>query len=346
VVSGWNLSRDVLNPGAEIDLIAIRHPDRLRWSIHGFQDANLNSVTLTSGVQDYRAAVAAGGDIEFSTNGTWTLDELQSHLAYTIPFLLAITHADEPHGDRRSRFYDDNYDDSSSATALATLANSFAHLIDPFDPDNSPGPMLYDVCEVIGNDCFGDPGISTPGVDLLTEYTPEAPAPGLQMQNDDFAARQFLYPFVRVVGDFNGDKAVTIQDIDLLIAEIHAQEPRAWFVPNSDQTIDVADLNTWVKEVKRTRLGDANLDGEFNSADLVAVLAEGKYENGEMATWTQGDWNGDMVFDSGDLVTALSDGGYEQGPPPAATQVPEPTSMALALLSVLGLVGVVRRRAI
>lgn len=59
--------------------------------------------------------------------------------------------------------------------------------------------------------------------------------------------------------------------------------------------------------------GDANLDGHFNSSDLVAVFQAGKYETMQPATWAEGDWNGDGVFDSGDLVAAFQDGCYEDG---------------------------------
>ena len=67
VASGWDLpSVLMLNPGAEIDLMATSHDSRVRWSIFGDPDAD--SVTLTSGVENYPATVGAGGDIEFSTN--------------------------------------------------------------------------------------------------------------------------------------------------------------------------------------------------------------------------------------------------------------------------------------
>jgi hypothetical protein len=65
-------------------------------------------------------------------------------------------------------------------------------------------------------------------------------------------------------------------------------------------------------------VGDANHDGIFNSTDLIEVLAEGKYETGEPATWEQGDWNGDGIFDSGDLVLALQEGNYVADSTPAA----------------------------
>ena len=56
--------------------------------------------------------------------------------------------------------------------------------------------------------------------------------------------------------------------------------------------------------------GDANLDGVFNSADLVAVFKIGKYESGESAIWQEGDWNSDQFFDSNDLVLAFQAGHY------------------------------------
>ena len=90
--------------------------------------------------------------------------------------------------------------------------------------------------------------------------------------------------------------------------------------------------------MKRVWVGDSDLNGVFNSGDFVQVFAAGKYETGQTATWDEGDWNGDLRFDSGDFVAAFADGGYEAGPRPAAVQaIPEPNSLTLSLLSLVGL---------
>ena len=76
-----------------------------------------------------------------------------------------------------------------------------------------------------------------------------------------------------------------------------------------------------------TYFGDANLDGEFNTRDMVVVFVAGQYEDESSgnSTWTTGDWNGDAEFNSSDLVVAFADGGYEQGVRGStATAVPEP----------------------
>ena len=83
--------------------------------------------------------------------------------------------------------------------------------------------------------------------------------------------------------------------------------------------------------------GDSNLDGEFNSSDLVTVFAAGKYEADADAGWADGDWGGDMKFDSGDLVVAFAEGGYELGPRPAVIAVPEPASIVMLLTGLIGI---------
>ena len=57
-----------------------------------------------------------------------------------------------------------------------------------------------------------------------------------------------------------------------------------------------------------------------------------------------GDFNGDGRFNTGDLVFALADGGYEQGPVAAVAAVPEPTSLVLTLIGLIGLYAAWRRR--
>ncbi|MCA9166252.1 MAG: hypothetical protein KDB23_01230 [Planctomycetales bacterium] len=56
--------------------------------------------------------------------------------------------------------------------------------------------------------------------------------------------------------------------------------------------------------------GDANLDGVFDSGDLVQVFQAGKYHIDADATWAQGDWDNNQRFDSGDLVAAFQTGRY------------------------------------
>jgi hypothetical protein len=67
-------------------------------------------------------------------------------------------------------------------------------------------------------------------------------------------------------------------------------------------------------------VGDANGDGRFDSADLIQVLAAGKYDDdvARNATFEEGDWNGDGDFDTRDLVLAFQAGTYWV-PPALAT---------------------------
>ncbi|MCA9172596.1 MAG: hypothetical protein KDB23_33255, partial [Planctomycetales bacterium] len=87
-----------------------------------------------------------------------------------------------------------------------------------------------------------------------------------------------------------------------------------------------------------TYFGDANLDGEFNSADLINVFQAGQYEDAFSAnsTWSTGDWNGDGEFTTSDFVVAFQDGGYEKGPRHAVSAVPEPSGLMTLLIGTMG----------
>ena len=96
-------------------------------------------------------------------------------------------------------------------------------------------------------------------------------------------------------------RSLTVEDVDLLLAEIRESVPRHWFDISEDGTLDIDDLTTWVHELNNTWIGDANLDGEFNSSDLVEVLSAGTYELDVDAGWASGDFDGSGRFDSSDL---------------------------------------------
>jgi hypothetical protein len=105
---------------------------------------------------------------------------------------------------------------------------------------------------------------------------------------------------------------------------------------NMDQVVDELDRARWVEILKRTYFGDANLDGEFNSLDLMTVFQLSQYEDTalENSGWSSGDWNGDAEFTSRDLVVAFTGGGYEQGPRRSVHPVPEPSFTGL--ISIVG----------
>ena len=116
----------------------------------------------------------------------------------------------------------------------------------------------------------------------------------------------------QIPGDIDGNGLLDAADIDL-VDPLYCGPPETRDV-NADGMLDVDDRVYWLHVLKQTWVGDTNLDGEFNSSDLVQVFAAGKFETGEEARWEQGDWNGDYTFSSGDLVFAFVDGGYEIGP--------------------------------
>ena len=149
-----------------------------------------------------------------------------------------------------------------------------------------------------------------------------------------------------ITGDYDASGQLDSADLDLqAIAIAGGQNPLAYDL-NDDKLVNFADRQVWVDTLKRTWIGDANLDGEFTSSDMVQVFVRGKYETNANAGWEDGDWNADLKFGSGDMVAAFAAGGYEQGKRPAAAVnvVPEPHGVVLALLGLAGLLGLTRRR--
>jgi uncharacterized protein YjbI with pentapeptide repeats len=157
------------------------------------------------------------------------------------------------------------------------------------------------------------------------------------------------------LGDMAANDVLDVADIEMLQQRLLGRLlqywlPDAMFDVNSDDNVTSADVTVWVKDLKHTWFGDANLDGEFSGGDLVQVFAAGKYEATERnfygdivnpATWSTGDWNTDGEFTSSDLVLAFQDGGYEAGPRTDVAAVPEPSGL---IPLALGLGGLIRIR--
>lgn len=133
-----------------------------------------------------------------------------------------------------------------------------------------------------------------------------------------------------IEGDFNGDGTLDVDDINLLLAESANGTNNLVFDLDSDNAVNKSDVAVWARDLSNTWLGDANLDGEFNTGDLTTVFQAAKFETGEVANWSEGDWTGDLRFGTEDLVAAFQDAGFEQGPR-TIVAVPEPGSAAIIM---------------
>ena len=132
-------------------------------------------------------------------------------------------------------------------------------------------------------------------------------------------------------GDFNGDGMLDAEDVNQLLRASLTRDGDERLDLNVDGRVNDADIGIWVRDLAMTWFGDANLDGEFTSADLMTIAKSGHYEMDLPTLWHQGDFTADGRFSSDDLILALADGGYEQGPR-ASTAVPEPQSLMLMLV--------------
>jgi hypothetical protein len=139
-----------------------------------------------------------------------------------------------------------------------------------------------------------------------------------------------------LLGDFNQNGSIDAADIDLLTAEVRAGSNKSEFDLTGDGAVDQLDRVKWVTEIKQTSFGDSNLDGQFNSTDLVIVFQAGLYEDSIAgnATWASGDWNGNGDFGSSDLVLAFLSISQKEGQP-AASSVPEPSGLTLFVLGII-----------
>ena len=196
---GTSTGGGINTAGAEIDLLAAI--DANTWNPgdsgtrgESFFNAVGGPLTLTSGTAGYNAGAISGADITINNNpgAQYTLEFFRRLLTHEIGHALGFADVDVQSGPS-GNFIDDNYDATSSATALATLTNSWALLVNPLNPSASVGLSLYTVAN-------GNPGIDTPGVDILMESQGLGIAIGnpvtnlVPLTNDDYGIRQFLYP--------------------------------------------------------------------------------------------------------------------------------------------------------
>ncbi|MCA9197689.1 MAG: hypothetical protein KDA87_09135, partial [Planctomycetales bacterium] len=101
-------------------------------------------------------------------------------------------------------------------------------------------------------------------------------------------------------------------DINLLCVQLGSATPDMAFDLTGDGRVNEADRDYLVRNVLQTDYGDANLDGVFNSSDLILVFQAGQYEDAIAGNsgWAAGDWNCDGDFNTSDMILAFQAGSY------------------------------------
>ncbi|MFC1759745.1 hypothetical protein ACFL2H_13425 [Planctomycetota bacterium] len=113
-------------------------------------------------------------------------------------------------------------------------------------------------------------------------------------------------------GDFNDDGILTAEDIDLFCQAPIVDDK---YDLNGDGSKTFDDMLILIENIFDTTFGDANLDGRFDSQDLVTVFQAAQYEDTlpGNSTWATGDWNCDGEFGTSDLVIAFQRGEFIRG---------------------------------
>ena len=108
-------------------------------------------------------------------------------------------------------------------------------------------------------------------------------------------------------------------------------------------------------DILQAAAGDLNGDRMVNNVDILNILASNSFGNpgagpgpGGVGGWAHGDNNGDGLVDNTDILIILAANLFGTGAyaalPASAAAVPEPSSLVLAVVGLLGLMACGRRR--
>ncbi len=140
-----------------------------------------------------------------------------------------------------------------------------------------------------------------------------------------------------LLGDFNRDGELDVNDLEALTAEVQAGSTDLQFDVDGNDIVDTNDRSVWITDIKNTFIGDANLDGQVNAEDLNALALS--WRSTTATSWSQGDFNADGSVNASDLNELALHWRSGVAAAASAPAVPEPSSLMLLLLGGVYLVG-------
>ena len=179
---------------------------------------------------------------------------------------------------------------------------------DPRGPDGEPSPGAVEIVDPL------DLPIDSSVVLTARTLDPSGRGSESEVVRTDWSA-PLVYSIrtgTAVDGDITGDGVLDASDIDRLLLALAMADQDGRFDMNGDGSVDTLDRDAWVSEKFGTTYGDANLDGVFDSSDLVQIFQVGEFQDtiAGNSTWSEGDWTGDGDFTTADLVLAFQTGGF------------------------------------
>ena len=127
--------------------------------------------------------------------------------------------------------------------------------------------------------------------------------------------------------DFDASGSRDIQDLNILEQAIRrfTTSPDL-FDLNNDRRLNLNDFYLAIEDGFSTTVGDVNLDGKFDHADLNQVYQTGHYNSIQPTEWQTGDFDFDGVFTSRDIVLAFQRSQFDDSAIAAAIEVDDEES--------------------
>jgi len=137
-------------------------------------------------------------------------------------------------------------------------------------------------------------------------------------------------PFLNRFGDH--ESPLTARDLIMVTREVASGRARGELDHDSSSGVDTDELIQFLQS-EDVSVGDADLDGVFNSSDLVALFQLDYFETSAEADWSTGDFNGDRRFSTKDLVMAFVAGDFDRSSGPDVRTVPEPSTIGSVIIA-------------
>ena len=209
-------------------------------------------------------------------------------------------------------------------------------LLDGFAPTTTDQFIVTSAANVVGNFDNVRSGERLETLDgrgsFVVNYGIQSPFDAHQIVLSDFMLLSGL------TGDFNGDGLLDALDIDLLGAEVGGTD--VTFDVTSDGVIDNLDREHWVRVLKMTQFGDADMNGAVEFSDFLTLSSGFGGDGG----WADGDFDGSGDVGFADFLMLSNNFGSNSAAAIGVSSVPEPTSGMMATFALLGWFGARRGR--